>query len=120
LPEHAVKGGISLLIVLAIAGQLFASDKIRITVNNYTAEAGEFVIYAAKAGKPIALLCDQDSPYCGVPKPGEYWMVDWTVPTIEHRGDYVCKDVDLYQTTTAKGDRYSKVGEYCLVEKGSR
>jgi len=114
-----VKQGIPLLIVLAIAGQSYASDKRRITVNNYTAESGEFVIHATAAGKPIELLCDQDSPFCGVPKPGEYWMVDWTIPTIENRGDYVCKDVDLYRTA-AKAERHSKVGEYCLVEEGSR
>lgn len=114
-----MKQGIPFLMVLAIAGQLFASDKVRITVNNYTAESGEFVIHAAVAGKPMELLCDQDSPFCSAPKPGEYWMIDWTVPTIEYRGDFVCKDVDLYRIA-AKGERHSKVGEYCLVEKGSR
>jgi len=117
--EHAVKEGIAFILGLAITGQLLASDKIRITVNNYTAESGEFVIHAAAAGKPIDLLCDQDSPFCSVLMRGEYWMVDWTVPTIEYRGDYVCKDVDLYRTT-ANPERYPKVGEYCLVEKDSR
>ena len=104
-------------IVLAVAGQLFASDKTRITVNNYTAESAEFVIHAAAAaGKPIVLLCNQDSPFCSALKPGEYWMLDWTVPAIEYRGDYVCREVDLYRVT-ANPEKDRKVGEYCLVEK---
>jgi hypothetical protein len=113
--EHAVKKGI-FIIMLAVAAQLFASDKIRITVNNYTVHAGEFVIHAAAAGKPIDLLCDQESPFCSAPAPGEYWMVDWTVPMIEYRGDYICKEVDLYPIAAKPGsDR--KLGEYCLVER---
>jgi len=112
--EHTVKG--IPLIALAIAGQLFASDRMRITVNNYTVESGHFVIHAAAAGKPIDLLCDQDSPFCSAVKPGQYWMVDWTVPIIEHRGDYVCRDVDLYRIAANRG-QHPKVGEYCLVEK---
>lgn len=111
----AVKEGIP-LIVLAVAGQLFTSGRTRITVNNYTVESGQFVIHAAAAGKPIDLLCDQDSPFCTVPKPGDYWMVDWTVPTIENRGDYVCRDVDLYRIA-ADREKQPKVGEYCLVQK---
>lgn len=110
-----MKKGI-LFTILAIAGQLFASDKIRITVNNYTVHSGEFVIDAVAAGKPIDLLCDQDSPFCSAPARGEYWMVNWTVPTIEYRGDYVCRDVDLYRIA-ANPERDRKLGEYCLVEK---
>jgi hypothetical protein len=104
------------IIVLTVATQLFASDKIRITVNNYTTASGEFVIHAAAAGKPIVLLCDQDSPFCSAPAPGEYWIADWTVPAIEYRGDYLCKEVDLY-TMAANPERDRKLGEYCLVEK---
>jgi hypothetical protein len=110
-----------LFMVLVVAGPWFASEKIRITVNNYTAESGEFVIHATAAGKPINLLCDQDSPFCSAPKPGEYWLIDWTVPTIEYRGDYVCRDVDLYLYRMAGNrERSPKVGEYCLVEKYSQ
>jgi hypothetical protein len=115
LQEHAVKEG-ALFIVLLVAGQFHASDKIRIMVNNYTVESDEFVIHATAAGKPIDLLCDRDSPFCSPPKPGEYWMVDWTIPTIEYRGDYVCRDVDLFRIA-ANPERARKLGEYCLVEK---
>jgi len=113
LQEHAVKESI---LVLLVAGQLYASNRARIIVNNYTAESDEFVIHATAAGKPIELLCDQDSPFCSPPRPGQYWMVDWTVPTVEHRGDYVCRDVDLFRIT-AKPQRDAKVGEFCLVEE---
>jgi hypothetical protein len=115
LQEHAVKKGV-FIIIFAVAAQLSASDKIRITVNNHTADSGEFVIHAAAAGKPIDLLCNQESPFCSAPAPSEYWMVDWAVPVIEYRGDYVCRDVDLYRIAAIpKRDR--KLGEYCLVEK---
>lgn len=107
------------LIILAVGAQLFVLDKIGIIVNNYTVDSDEFVIHATATGKPIELLCNRDSPYCSPPKPGGYWMADWTVPVIEHRGDYVCRDVDLYGIA-ANPERDRKVGEYCLVEKGSR
>jgi len=110
-----VKEGI-LFIILAVAGQGPTFDKIRITVSNYTAESGEFVIHGAAAGKPIDLLCDQDSPFCSAPERGEYWMVNWTVPTIEYRGQYVCRDVDLYRIAS-NPERDRKLGEYCLVQK---
>jgi hypothetical protein len=96
-------------IILAVAVQLFASDKIRIAVNNYTAESDEFVIHAAAAGKSIDLLCNRDSPFCSAPEPGEYWMVDWTAPAIEYRGEYVCRDVDLYRIA-ANPERDRKLG----------
>jgi hypothetical protein len=110
-----VKKGV-LIIVLTVATQLFASDKTRITVNNYTADSGEFVIHAAAAGKPIELLCNQDSPFCTTLAPGDYWMVDWTVPATEFRGDYICREVDLYPIA-ANRQRTRKLGEYCLVER---
>jgi hypothetical protein len=113
LQERGVKKGV-LLVILAIAGQLLASDKIRITVKGYTVESGLFIIHALEAGKPIELLCYQDSPFCGAPAPGDYWMVDWTVPVIEYRGDYVCKEVNLYPIAPEK---HRKSGEYCLVKK---
>lgn len=104
------------IIVFTVAAQLFASDKIRITVNKYTEASGEFIIHATAAGKPMDLLCDQDSPFCSAPAPGEYWVVDWTVPAFEYRGDYLCKEVDLY-AIAVNPERSRKLGEYCLVEK---
>ena len=113
LQEHSVKEGI---LVLLVAGQLFGSGRMRIIVNNCTANADEFVIHATAKGRPIELLCDQDSPFCSPPKPGQYWMVDWTVPTVEHRGDYVCRNVDLFRIT-ANLQKDPKVGEFCLVQE---
>jgi hypothetical protein len=104
-----------ILLILISAAQLFASDELRITVDNYTVDSGIFVIHAVDAGKPIDLLCNQDSPYCSVPKPGEYWMVDWTVPVIAYQGPYTCKEVDLY-AKTRNSEKGRKLGEYCLVE----
>jgi hypothetical protein len=114
LHGHSVKKGI--FIILIVAGtQLFASDEQLITVNNYTLDAGVFIIHATDAGKPIDLLCNQDSPYCSALKPGQYWMVDWTVPVIAYQGPYTCKEVDLF-VSTRKGEKGRKLGEYCLVE----
>src|SRR5215469_5685935 len=94
--EHAVKKGIVLIIILAVVAQLFASGKVRIAVKDHILDSGELIIHAVAAGKPINLLCNQESPFCSAQAPGEYWMVDWTVPEIEHRGAYVCRDVNLY------------------------
>lgn len=109
-----MKKGIFIFLVAA-AAQLFASDEQRITVNNYTVDSGIFVIHAVAGGKPIDLLCNEDSPYCSVPEPGEYWMVDWTVPVIAYQGPYTCKELDLY-TETRNREKGRKFGEYCLVE----
>jgi hypothetical protein len=109
-----VKTGI-LLILMAAAVQSFASDDQRINVNNYTKDAGDFVIHAVSGGKAIDLLCNEDSPYCSPPKPGNYRMVDWTVPVLTYEGPYTCKEVDLY-TETKNGEKGRKLGEYCLVE----
>jgi len=102
-------------VILIAAAHLFASDEQRITVSNYTRDSGEFVIHAIAAGKTIDLLCNEDSPYCSIPKPGEYWMADWTVPVIAYQGPYTCKEVDLY-AETRNGEKGRKLGEYCLVE----
>lgn len=115
LLEHAVKKRF-LPAILAVAAQLFAADRIGITVSSYTLNSDVFVIHATAAGRPIDLLCNQASPFCTVPKPGEYWMVDWTVPVIEYRGDYVCREVNLYRRA-ATPEKARKLGEYCLVEK---
>ena len=103
------------LIVLALAVQFSASDKIRITVNNYTVDSGLFVIHADAGGKAIDLVCNQDSPFCSAPAHGEYWMVNWAVPVIQYLGTYTCREVDLYPIA-ANPERKRKVGEYCLVE----
>jgi len=105
----------ALSVILAAVLQLLSSGRTRIQVNSYTVEADEFVIHAVATGKHIDLLCERDSPYCTPLDPGGYWMIDWTVPSIEYRGDYVCKDVDLYRIA-AKTNRGRKIGEYCLVE----
>ncbi len=104
-----------LLAILAVAAQLLAADEIGVTVGSYTLDSDMFVIHARAAGRPIVLLCHEASPFCTVPKPGEYWMVDWTVPVIEYRGDYVCREVNLYPKA-ANPHRDRKLGEYCLVE----
>lgn len=103
------------MISIAAAAQLFASDEQRITVSNYTKDSGEFVIHAVSGGKAIDLLCNEDSPYCKPLKPGEYRMVDWTVPVLTYEGPYTCREVDLF-TATRNGDKSRKLGEYCLVE----
>ncbi len=105
----------AIIVILATVVQLLSSGKIRLEVNSYTVEADEFVIHATAAGTHIDLLCERDSPYCTPLEAGEYWMIDWTVPSIEYRGDYVCRDVDLYRIT-GKAKRGRKIGEYCLVE----
>lgn len=104
-----------LLLVLAAGAQLFASDALLLKVTNYTVESGLYVIHATDAGNPIELLCNQDSPYCSLLKPGEYWMVDWTVPLIAYEGPFTCKEVDVY-AKTGDGERGKKLGEYCVVE----
>lgn len=109
-----MKAGI-LLILSTAAAQLFASDEQRITVNNYTKESGEFVIHAVSGGKAIDLLCDEDSPYCSVPKPGDYRIVEWTVPVLTYEGPYTCREIDLY-AETKNSEKGRKLGEYCLVE----
>jgi len=104
-----------LTVLIASAAQLFGWDGQRITVNNYTRDSGVYVIHAMAAEKPIDLLCNEDSPYCSALKPGEYLMVDWTVPVIAYLGPYTCKEVDLY-TRTRNREKGQKLGEYCLVE----
>jgi hypothetical protein len=104
-----------LVILIAAAAPLFASDEQRITVNNYTKDSGEFVIHAVSARKDIDLLCNEDSPYCSPLKSGNYWMVDWTVPGLTYEGPYTCKEVDLYAEIKS-GEKGRKLGEYCLVE----
>ena len=94
---------------------MFASDEQLIKVNDYTKDSGEFVIHAVSSGKAIDLLCNEDSPYCSVPKPGEYRMVEWTVPVTAYEGPYTCREVDLF-AATKNGNKGRKLGEYCLVE----
>ena len=110
--EHPLKTAI---MIVAVVVPLLLSGKVRIQVNSYTVEADEFVIHAVASGSHIDLLCERESPYCTPLQPGQYWMIDWTVPSIEYRGDYVCRDVDLYRIT-GKANRGRKVGEYCLIE----
>lgn len=102
--------------ILTLVIQVSPAERKRVTVSNYTLHSGLFVIHASAEGKPIDLLCNEDSPFCSPPAPGEYWMVDWTVPLTEYLGDYVCKEVDLYRIAANSG-RDRKTGEYCLVEK---
>jgi hypothetical protein len=106
----------AIIVILAAVVPLLSSGKARITVESHTVESDEYVIHAVAAGTHIDLLCERDSPYCSPLEPGEYWMFDWTVPSIEYRGDYVCRDVDVYRIA-AKANRGRKMGEYCLVEK---
>lgn len=107
---------IVLFIIIGVGAKSFASDGVLIKVTNYTVEQDEFVIHAVAGGRQIDLLCDRNSPFCKVPEPGEYWMVNWTVPCVEYRGNYVCSEVDLYRKVD-KPERDRKLGEYCLVKK---
>jgi len=104
-----------LVLVFAAGAQLTASDAISIKVTNYTLESGLYVIHATHEGKPIKLLCNEDSPYCSVLDPGEYWMVNWMVPVIAYEGPYTCTEVDLY-AKSRNGEQGKKLGEYCVVE----
>lgn len=110
------KATFALLTILMAAQAVFALDGTRITVTDYTRDSGIYVLHATGEGKPIDLLCNEDSPYCSVLKPGEYWMVDWTVPLITYEGPYTCEEVDLY-AKTQNGEQGKKLGEYCAVKK---
>jgi hypothetical protein len=104
----------AILLFLLSTATSFGSDNTRITITDYTVGTTQYVIHGKRDGKPITLLCTQDSPYCTPPKPGDYELIPWTVPSIEFRGGHACTDEDLY-TIATKSEKSKKVGEYCLV-----
>jgi hypothetical protein len=108
------KAALIVLIILTAAPAMVAVDGTRITVNDYIRDSGLFVIHATDNTRPIKLLCNEDSPYCSVLKPGEYWMVNWMVPLTAYEGPYTCAEVDLY-AETRDGEQGKKLGEYCVV-----
>jgi len=104
----------AILLLLVSTATLFGSDNSRITITDYTKGETQYIIHGTQGGKPITLLCTQDSPFCSPPKPDDYNLIPWTVPSTEFRGGHACTDVDLY-TIPAKSQKSRKVGEYCLV-----
>jgi len=101
------------LLVLLMAAQAFALDKTLVTVSDAAATNGMVFVSIREAGKGYELQCNQAAAYCGVPKPGEYWMV--RLP--KNHGMYECANVDLFPQSADTAQHDQITGEYCISEK---
>ena len=96
-------------LTLLISVQVFAEEKVKVTVKSTEKNNGVVIVTINNNGKSTELNCNDGFPGCAAPKPGEYWMVK--LP--KNRGVYDCQNVDLFPGNV-EIETAEKIGEYCV------